>query len=336
MPLVEVDGLSKHYRPQRLLALGERRVVRAVDGVSFSIAQGRTFGLVGESGCGKSTVARLLLRLTEPTAGTIRFDGRPTIGLRGTELAALRRKVQIIAQDPYSSLNPSFTVRTILWEGLRRTPDGRRAPRARYVDLLDMVGLPAAALDRYPHQLSGGQRQRVSIARALSVRPRFIVADEPVSALDVSLQSQILNLLIGIQQELSLTYLFISHDLNVVRYICDEVAVMYLGRIVEHAVASALFAAPRHPYTQGLMAAIPRPGWTYRRQRPLQGELPDPAAPPSGCRFHPRCPWAADVCRTVDPLLRALSDHHLVACHRAEEITLIGTSPVSAGAPVSH
>jgi oligopeptide/dipeptide ABC transporter ATP-binding protein len=318
--LIEVEDLTKHFSPQRLLSRGPRRSVRAVDGVSFGIVKGRTFGLVGESGCGKSTLARLLLGLIQPSGGAIRFDGRSIVGLHGKDLAAVRRQVQIIFQDPYSSLNPSFSVRTIIWEAMRHTPGGSRSPRSAYQELLDLVGLPGTVLERYPHELSGGQRQRVSIARALSVRPTFIVADEPVSALDVSLQSQIMNLLIRIQAELSLTYLVISHDLNVIRYICDDVAVMYLGKIVEQAEAPALFAAPRHPYTKGLMAAIPRPGWSVSGQRPLQGDLPDPFLPPSGCRFHPRCPWATEICRRIQPALRILGPGHVAACHRAEEI----------------
>jgi oligopeptide/dipeptide ABC transporter ATP-binding protein len=316
MALVEADTLVKHFKPRRLLG-GGGPSLRAVDGVSLRIEAGRTFGLVGESGCGKSTLARLMLGLLAPTAGEVRIDGKPTSNLRGSERAVLRRTAQIIFQDPYSSLNPAFSVRTILWEGLRQTPDGTHAPRAAYLELLDLVGLPAV-LQRYPHELSGGQRQRVSIARALSVRPRFIVADEPVSALDVSLQSQILNLLIRLQRELSLTYLVISHDLNVIRYICDEVAVMYLGRIVEHSPGAALFKAPRHPYTRGLLQSIPRPGWQIRQ--PVQGELPDPHHPPSGCRFHPRCPWAQEICRTMDPALRAIEPGHEAACHFAEQI----------------
>jgi oligopeptide/dipeptide ABC transporter ATP-binding protein len=259
-----------------------------------------------------------------PTAGEVRVDGRAVHAQRSRELAWLRRTAQIVFQDPYSSLNPAFSVRTILWEGLRQTPGGARAPRSAYVQLLDLVGLPAAMLDRYPHELSGGQRQRVSIARALSVQPRVIVADEPVSALDVSLQSQILNLLIRLQRELSLTYLIISHDLNVIRYICDEVAVMYLGRIVEHADAASLFANPRHPYTRGLLAAIPRPGWQLRR--PLEGDLPDPHAPPPGCSFHTRCQWATEICRRVQPELRILGPGHVAACHRAEEIAGAGAA----------
>jgi oligopeptide/dipeptide ABC transporter ATP-binding protein len=327
--LIEVEGLTKHFSPHRLFSRGPVRTVRAVDDVSFSIAKGRTFGLVGESGCGKSTLARLLLGLIQPTGGAIRFDGRSIVGLRGRDLAAVRRQAQIIFQDPYSSLNPSFSVRTILWEAMRQTPGGSRSPRSAYLDLLNLVGLPGAVLERYPHELSGGQRQRVSIARALSVHPIFIVADEPVSALDVSLQSQIMNLLIRIQTELSLTYLVISHDLNVIRYICDDVAVMYLGKIVEQAETPVLFAAPRHPYTKGLMAAIPRPGWSVSGQRPLQGDLPDPFSPPSGCRFHPRCQWATEICRRVQPDLRILGPGHIAACHHAEELAAADT--VAAG-----
>jgi peptide/nickel transport system ATP-binding protein/oligopeptide transport system ATP-binding protein len=326
-PLVQVEQLVKHYPGTRAwLGLGKPRgVVRAVDGVSFSIPAGKTLGLVGESGSGKTTVARTLLRLTEPTGGSFRLGGEEVFALAPAPLRALRRRIQIVFQDPYGSLNPRMTARQTLREPLQihRLATGKERD-VRVGALLDEVGLDAELADRYPHELSGGQRQRVGIARALSVEPRFIVCDEPVSALDVSVQAQVLNLLADLQQKRRLTYLFIAHDLAVVRHIADEVAVMYLGRIVERAPAAAIYSAPRHPYTRALLSAVPEPNPRAARDRiVLSGDIPSPAHPPSGCPFHPRCPHPRknDRCRTEVPALRAVSGSpgHFAACHFAEE-----------------
>jgi len=316
-PLLDIQNLVKHYPG--------RPPVRAVDGVSLTIAPGQTLGLVGESGSGKSTVGRTILRLQEPTSGRVLFEGEDVFALGTGPLRALRRRMQIVFQDPYSSLNPRMTVARTLREPLeihRLAPPAQMD--ARVTALLDEVGLDPAFADRYPHELSGGQRQRVGIARALSVEPRFIVCDEPVSALDVSVQAQVLNLLADLQQKRRLTYLFIAHDLAVVRHIADQVAVMYLGRIVERAPASAIYTAPRHPYTRALLSAVPEPNPRATRERiVLSGDIPSPAHPPSGCPFHPRCPHPKknERCRTEAPALRATSDSpaHLAACHFAEE-----------------
>ena len=326
-PLVEVRDLVKHYPGERAwLGLGKpRRVVRAVDGVSFTIAAGQTLGLVGESGSGKSTIARTLLRLTEPTAGEALFEGRDVFTLPPGELRALRRRMQIVFQDPYSSLNPRMTVRQTLREPLaiHRLAAGADADR-RVAALLDEVGLDATLADSYPHELSGGQRQRVGIARALSVEPAFIVCDEPVSALDVSVQAQVLNLLTDLQRRHRLTYLFIAHDLAVVRHTAEQVAVMYLGKIVERAPAATVYQSPRHPYTRSLLSAVPVPDPNAPRRRiVLSGDVPSPANPPPGCPFHPRCPHPKknDRCRTEIPALRAVASGggHLAACHFAED-----------------
>ncbi|PYP71899.1 MAG: peptide ABC transporter substrate-binding protein [Gemmatimonadetes bacterium] len=315
--LVQVEGLVKHFRVERgLFRVGRpRRLVRAVDGVSFAISAGRTLGLVGESGCGKSTVARSTLRLIEPDAGSVAAGPR--------QLRALRRRMQIVFQDPYGSLNPRMTVRQTLAEPLaiHRLARGAEAER-RIAALLEEVGLDPTFANAYPHELSGGQRQRVGIARALSVEPEFVVLDEAVSALDVSVQAQVLNLLTDLQQRRRLTYLFIAHDLAVVKYIADQVAVMYLGRIVEHAPAAALYQAPRHPYTRSLLSAIPVPNPNAARQRiVLPGDVPSPVAPPPGCHFHPRCPHPKknDLCRVETPRLREVAPAHFAACHFAEE-----------------
>ncbi len=320
-PLLEVRGLTKHF-PIRAGAIVEREVarVRAVDDVSFTVARGETLGLVGESGCGKSTTGRLVLRLIEPTAGTILFDGEDVTGLEGAALRRLRRSMQIVFQDPYGALNPRMTVEEIVVEplvvqgGTTRADMGREARR-----LMDLVGLPAAHVTRHPHEFSGGQRQRIGIARAIACRPRFVVCDEAVSALDVSVQAQIVNLLQDLQKELGLSYLFIAHDLAVVRHISDRVAVMYLGNLVEVADKRTLYTAPRHPYPQALLAAVPVAHPRLRRTRPrLTGEVPSPLDPPPGCRFHRRCSLAEDVCRTEVPALRDLAPGHAVACHFAE------------------
>jgi oligopeptide/dipeptide ABC transporter ATP-binding protein len=324
-PLVQVERLVKHYPGARAwLGLGKPRgVVRAVDGVSFAIPAGKTLGLVGESGSGKTTVARTLLRLTEPTEGSFRLGGEDVFALAPAPLRALRRRIQIVFQDPYSSLNPRMTVRQTLREPLEihRLAAGKERD-ARVGALLDEVGLDTEVSDRYPHELSGGQRQRVGIARALSVEPLFLVCDEPVSALDVSVQAQVLNLLTDLQRRRGLTYLFIAHDLAVVKHIADDVAVMYLGRIVERAPAATIYSLPRHPYTRSLLSAVPVPDPKAQQQRiVLQGDVPSPAHPPPGCPFHPRCPHPkkSDRCRTEVPALREVTPGQLVACHFAEE-----------------
>jgi peptide/nickel transport system ATP-binding protein len=293
-----------------------KTVVRAVDGVDFAIAPGEAFGLVGESGCGKSTAARALLRLIEPDAGEIRFAGQDVRAARGAALTALRRRMQIIFQDPYSSLNPRARIGAALVEPLRVHGLARGAPaRQLATELLAEVGLPATAMARYPHEFSGGQRQRIGIARALALRPELIVADEPVSALDVSVQAQVLLLLKDLQTRRGLAFLFVSHDLSVIRWFCSRVAVMYLGRIVEQGPVGAVFARPRHPYTRMLRDASPIPDPARRGVLPrVIGEIPSAAAPPSGCHFHPRCPVASDICAVTYPPWREL-DGHGYACH---------------------
>src|SRR5262249_42776730 len=309
-PLVEARALRKYFPVGRNLLGRPRAVVHAVEDVSLEIAAGETVGLVGESGCGKSTLGRLLLRLIEPTAGDVRFDGRSLPELSARELRGMRRAMQIIFQDPYGSLNPRMRVASIVGEGLAIHHIGTREQRrARVRELLELVGLPADAAACYPHEFSGGQRQRIGIARALAVEPRFIVADEPLSALDVSIQAQIVNLLVELQASSQLTYLFISHDLRIVEHLCDRVAVMYLGRVVELARAEALYAAPLPPYARALLSAVPVPDPTRARQRILlEGDPPSPSAPPAGCAFHPRCPLYAkkdrpEHCRTEVPAL---------------------------------
>jgi len=323
--LVEVQGLVKHFPGERgYFGLGRpRAVVRAVDDISFAIMPGQTLGLVGESGCGKSTVARSILRLIEPDAGRVAIDGVNVVTLGGRELRALRRRMQIVFQDPYGSLNPRLTVRQTLAEPLaiHHLATGSDAER-RIAALLEEVGLDPGFAKSYAHELSGGQRQRVGIARALSVEPQFLVLDEPVSALDVSVQAQVLNLLADLQQRRRLTYLFIAHDLAVVKHVADHVAVMYLGKIVERAPAAALYAAPRHPYTTSLLSAVPVPDPNAQRPRiVLTGDVPSPAHPPAGCPFHPRCPHPKKDarCRTEPPALREVAPGQLAACHYAEE-----------------
>ncbi|MDX6269236.1 MAG: peptide/nickel transport system ATP-binding protein [Acidobacteriota bacterium] len=312
--LVRVRALVKHFP-----VAGSDDVVRAVDGVTFEILKGETLGLVGESGCGKSTVGRCLLRLIEPTRGEISFEGKDVRALSGKALRGVRAEMQIIFQDPYASLNPRLKVRDIVGEPLVIHGAGTREERReRVAELLRKVGLDPDYMNRYPHEFSGGQRQRLGIARALALNPKLIVADEPVSALDVSVQAQVINLLEDLQAEFDLTYLFISHGLAVVEHISNRVAVMYLGRIVEVASAVELYANPQHPYTRALLSAIPVPDPTRKRERiVLTGDVPTPINPPSGCRFHTRCPDAIPECSQIDPDLREVAPGHTVACIRA-------------------
>ena len=319
--LLRVEGLTKHFPVREGVLRTVRGHVRAVDGVSFTLRRGETLGLVGESGCGKTTTGRALLRLVEPTSGQVYFDGRDVLSLEGDDLRAFRRKAQIVFQDPYSSLNPRMMIGAMLEEalavhGLAGDAAGRRR---RAVELLELVGLLPEHADRYPHEFSGGQRQRIGIARALSVEPSFIVCDEAVSALDVSVQAQVLNLLADLKDQLGLTYLFIAHDLAVVEHVCDRVAVMYLGRIVETASAESLYRDPRHPYTKALLSAIPRPdpkSKTGDERIMLAGDPPSPMNPPSGCPFHPRCAHAKkdEECRRVVPALEGGEEGRFVAC----------------------
>jgi peptide/nickel transport system ATP-binding protein/oligopeptide transport system ATP-binding protein len=320
--LLEVDNLVKHFIAARNMFGRPRAFVKAVDGVSFTVEAGETLALVGESGCGKSTVSRLVLRLIEADSGTVRFEGRDLGALNADELRAFRRKAQIIFQDPYASLNPRMTVGQILTEPLvlhELVPPARR--REGVEELLRLVGLEPRFARRYPHEFSGGQRQRIAIARALAVEPKLIICDEPVSALDVSIRSQILNLLRDLQLRLGLAYIFVSHDLAVVKHIADRVAVMNLGTIVETADAPSLFTAPRHPYSRALLSAIPVPKPHAKRGRiVLQGEMPSALNPPSGCRFHTRCPHVISRCRSEQPALVADAAGHATACHRVAEL----------------
>jgi oligopeptide/dipeptide ABC transporter ATP-binding protein len=325
-PLVEVRGLIKHFPVKGGVLQRTVAEVKAVDGVDLEITRGETLGLVGESGCGKTTVGRLILRLIDPTAGTIRFDGTDITNLSGDRLKPFRRRMQVIFQDPYASLDPRSPIGDSIGDGLRIHGIGKPAERrARVQKMMDLVGLAPYQARRYPHEFSGGQRQRVGIARALILEPDLVVCDEPVSALDVSIQAQVLNLLRELQRELGLTLLFIAHNMAVVEHISDRVAVMYLGRIVERAPREATYSDPEHPYTQALMSAIPLPDPTARRERIiLRGDVPSPINVPSGCRFHPRC-WLYDAlgqpadCSETDPQLRVLSEPgHQAACHYAE------------------
>ncbi len=319
--LLETRGLCTSFEVRRGM-FGPKGVVKAVDGVSLAVRAGETLGLVGESGCGKSTLGRTVLRLIDPSAGSIRFEGRDITRLSQSALRPMRRRMQMIFQDPYASLNPRMRVREIVGEALDIHHLGAAGSEreARVEALLKRVGLRPDQGARYPHEFSGGQRQRVGIARALAVEPRFIVADEPISALDVSIQAQIVNLLKDLQEELGLTYLFVAHDLKIVEYLSHRVAVMYLGRVVEESPAAGLYAEPLHPYTRALLSAVPVPDPTRPRRRlVLAGDVPSPINPPSGCTFHPRCPIAKKgLCDVESPALRPLRDGHHVACHLAE------------------
>ena len=317
--LLEVKGLTKHFPITKgVIFTKQVGAVQAVDNVSFFIRKGETLGLVGESGCGKSTTGRLILRLIEPTSGEVIFDGKSVFDLKGKDLRNLRKEMQIIFQNPYASLNPRMTIGDIIAEPItvHKIYKKRSEINKRVRELLDIVGMLPAYSERYPHEFSGGQRQRIGIARALAVNPKFIVADEPVSALDVSIQAQVLNLLKDLQNEFNLTYLFIAHNLSTVEHISDRVAVMYLGKMVELATGKELYANHKHPYTEALMSAIPEPDPSYKKNRILlQGDVPSPVNPPSGCRFHTRCWKVMDICKEVDPEFIDIGNLHYVACH---------------------
>jgi len=332
MVVLEAEGLSKHFQAKRGIFGGDRRVVRAVDGVSFTIERGRTLGVVGESGCGKTTTAKLVLGLEEPTGGAIRFEGKDLRQLDGVGRRHYRKSVQAVFQDPYASLNPRMRVSAIIAEPLVTNESLAAAEvRSRVLKLLDLVGLPERAADLFPHEFSGGQRQRIAIARALALSPKLVVLDEPVSALDVSIRAQILNLLRDLQAEFGLSYLFIAHDLAAVAHMSHTIVVMYLGKIVESGEARALARAPKHPYTEALFsAALPSHPDERREEIVLPGEVPSPLNPPSGCRFHPRCPHATLRCAQEEALLKDL-EGRLVACHLYDSPTFRAPLEIEAG-----
>ncbi|MEA1960919.1 MAG: dipeptide ABC transporter ATP-binding protein [Bacillota bacterium] len=315
--ILKIDNLRKYYPVKRQNSFGKSEWLKAVDGISFEVYEGETLGLVGESGCGKSTTRKLLLRLEEATSGSIYFHGRDIYRMNRAELKAFRHEAQVVFQDPYASLDPKWKVGKIIGEPLQIHGIGnRKTRREKVLALMECVGLPAEYYERYAHEFSGGQRQRIGIARALALEPTLIVADEPVSALDVSIQAQILNLMKDLQKRLELTYVFISHDLSVVKHICQRVAVMYLGKIVEIADTEELFSNPLHPYTVALMNAIPLPDPTLKQQlNVLEGEVPSPINPPTGCPFHTRCPHAMDICRVQEPPVNMMQNGHQLACH---------------------
>ncbi|WP_391207866.1 ABC transporter ATP-binding protein [Psychrobacillus sp. L4] len=315
MNLLEVKELKQYYTSNKGI-FGEKSVVKAVDGVSFHIRQGETLGIVGESGCGKSSLGRSVIRLLQPTSGEVFFEGKDICKMSRREMKKTRKEIQMVFQDPYASLNPRSTIRTILETPLLTHGNKNKESRTKIIEnLIDKIGIRKDQLDRYPHEFSGGQRQRIGIARALTLNPKLIVADEPVSALDVSVQSQVLNLMVELQKEFNLSYMFISHDLSVVKHISDRVAVMYLGRIVEIAEVESIYETPLHPYTKALLSAVPLPDPTKKRERIiLQGDLPSPVNPPSGCTFHTRCPIATEECKNSVPVLREIEEGHFASC----------------------
>jgi len=314
-PILRVSGLKKYFPVKKYTYLEKQRYLKAVDGIDFSIYEGETLGLVGESGCGKSTTGKMIVKLTQPTEGTVWFQGEDIFAMKKEKTRELRRKIQMIFQDPYSSLDPRMSAGRIIMEPLLVHGQKDQA-REKALSLMDDVGLLREYFDRYPHEFSGGQRQRIGVARALALNPSFIVCDEPVSALDVSIQAQIVNLMQDLQEKYKLTYLFISHDLRIVKHICDRIAVMYLGRIVELAPKEEIFDKPLHPYTQALLSAIPESDPEEKKEaQPIKGDVASPIDPPSGCHFHPRCPSCMDVCKRTSPSLKEYLPGHFVECH---------------------